>query len=327
MRNFITALLLSVLCGPLHAAPRAVTTALVGTFNRPQENGCLHVSRFYYRVDCGYQRATGLDPPVPWVGPTVNAVYYPRGSPHALPSAVATDGDDRRAPALSATLTVHTRGTAAGADDRLSGVFTVGPAARRLTTRTDANAKPRRAVESWLSITHTLAETSVSAARRNDAGGFDYVLGQQGFPVRLCLQSDPQDCFPSGGAPLTTDGQWAAGVWAAPAAVGVAASPALAGNVGAPTRAVIEGYHCADTSDGAECARGVALWGARAGLDNLLLEVSTDAQGRVLAARGYWTTEYRVDAGPPALQAPEGQANSWTGGYLELQNAASTPLP
>jgi hypothetical protein len=64
-----------------------------------------------------------------------------------------------------------------------------------------------------------------------------------------------------------------------------------------------------------------------AGLDNLLLTVSTDAQGRILSVRGFWTSEYRIDFGPPALQAPDGQANSWFGGYLELRavDPAETP--
>jgi hypothetical protein len=208
-------------------------------------------------------------------------------------------------------------------------VFTVGPATRSISTRTDTRPNIIRAVESWLRIQHTLAKTPVTTAARNDAGGFDYVIASKGFPTRLCLKKAPEDCFPSAGAAYTADGKWGADTWLAPATVEMAASPALGGNVGASTTAVIEGYSCADTAIGEGCAHGAGLWGGvgHAGLDNLLLTVSTDAQGRILSVRGFWTSEYRIDFGPPALQAPDGQANSWFGGYLELRavDPAETP--
>ncbi len=55
----------------------SVTTNLLGTFNNPQENGCIHVSLFFNRVDCSYshRRAELNGKPIPWVGPVVDPVY------------------------------------------------------------------------------------------------------------------------------------------------------------------------------------------------------------------------------------------------------------
>jgi hypothetical protein len=48
----------------------SVTTNLSGTFNNPQENGCIHVSLFFNRVDCSYshRRLQLNGRPIPWVG-------------------------------------------------------------------------------------------------------------------------------------------------------------------------------------------------------------------------------------------------------------------
>ena len=265
------------------APPSKVTTDLVGTFNHAEENGCIYVARFVYRIDCSYDNAQARisGRTIPWVGPTLGAVYYPHASAYALPAKAPVNGDDRRPPPMTATLTVDTHGTASGADDTVSGSLLIGPGLRSVTTRVSAQSHLARAVESWKSIRHSLAETTVNAATANAAGGFDYVIGAKGFPAPLCLKTDAKDCFPSAAAPLLTDGKWGVGVWAKPAAVPITASPALGGNVGTHTTASIEGYRCVDTSHGAECQRGVGLWGLKAGLDNLLLAIATDATGHI----------------------------------------------
>ena len=62
--------------------PESVTTTVSGTFNRSQENGCVLVSAFYYRVDCSYNhhRKKLSEKDALWVGPTANPVYYQRNS-------------------------------------------------------------------------------------------------------------------------------------------------------------------------------------------------------------------------------------------------------
>lgn len=327
------------------ATAREVATAVQGSFNSSQENACIHVSIFFYLSDCSYARShaaiAGQD--LPWVGPTVNPVYYLPGSPHAVPDYVPVAGDDRIAPALTGTLVIDDRGTRDAADDRIAGTLVVGPAARSVVANVNELAggpagRPPRAVISWTAMTHRLEPTPVSGATRNAAGGFDYVIGSKGFPTRICRAADARDCFPSARAPKTTDGQKGEGVWAAPASVGNTRDSAMDGNAGARTSAVMEGYHCTDNRGGITCPSHNVVWrnaeepapGARnlseaPGLDNLLLRVVTDAGGRVVAAQGYWTQEYRIDAGPDAFQVPEGHDNSWQGGYLELEASGRTP--
>lgn len=196
------------------ATAREVATAVQGRFNSSQENACIHVSIFFYLSDCSYARSHAeiAGQALPWVGPTVNPVYYVPGSPHSAPDYVPVAGDDRIAPALSGTLTIDDRGTRDGADDRIAGRLVVGPAARSVVANVNELAggpagRPPRAVISWSAITHTLEPTPVSSATRNAAGGFDYVIGSKGFPARICRAADAGDCFPSARAPKTTDGQ------------------------------------------------------------------------------------------------------------------------
>lgn len=302
-----------------------------GTFNNSQENACIHVSTFFYLADCSYEKSHAeIDGhPLPWVGPTVNPVYYLPGSPHAVPAYRPVPGDDRIAPALEATLSIDDHGTADPADDTISGVLIVGPAARNVVSNINSMAgRPPRVVESWTSITHTLAPTVVDSATRNALGGFDYVIASRGFPDPICRAADAHDCYTSAYAPRTTDGPKGAGVWSGPGNVGVGRDPYLGGNLGATTTATMTGYVCADDAGGKECAAANVVWGsskAKPDLSNLLLKVSTDARRRVTRATGFWTHEYRINAGPDSFQLPEGRNNSWQGGYLQLEAGAGLP--
>lgn len=324
-RRLFTFLLLAAGVLPPAVAER-VTTALSGTFNNGQDNACIQVSLFFYLADCSYARSRpeigGLA--LPWVGPTVNPVYFAPDSPHATPAYTPKPGDDRIRPALSGTLTIDDRGTPAGDDDLVSGELKVGPAARSVVSNINSQAgKPPRLVEKWRSIDHTLAPTPVDFATRNDAGGFDYVIGKRGFPALLCRKADPGDCYTSAYAPKTTDGTSGEGVWAAPSPVGVERAAVWGGgNPGATTSADFEGYSCADDSGGKECLHANVAWGSDKedpGLDNLLLKVITDGAGRITNVRGYWTNEYYIQGGPAPFQVPAGQDNSWQGGYLQLE--------
>jgi len=330
---------------PLLSGAGVVQTPVRGSFNAAQENACIHVSIFFYLSDCSYTRAHAViaGQALPWVGPTVNPVYYAPDSPHASPDYVPVAGDDRIAPALGGTLSVDDGGTADGGDDRLSLTLVVGPAARSVVANVNELAggpagRPPRAVIAWSAITHTLEPTRVSSATRNAAGGFDYVIGAQGFPARICRATDPADCFPSAHAPKTTDGQKGEGGWAAPARVGITRDSAMDGNPGARTTAVMAGYRCTDNRGGITCPSHNVVWrngaepepGARnlseaPGFDNLLLRVATDAGAHVVSAQAFWTQEYRIDAGPPAFQVPAGHDNSWQGGYFELEAAGEQP--
>ncbi|CAG0946678.1 hypothetical protein GPROT2_03872 [Gammaproteobacteria bacterium] len=319
----VVVLFASTAGNPAFAA--VVETPVEGTFNRSQENGCIHISLFWYKVDCSYEHAHGElgGQAIPWVGPTVNTVYYALGSPEALISHVPSPADGRIAPVVSGVVTVDPGPPGAPGKAVISAVFEVGPAVRSVATRVGAATKVLRAVEEWRTMTHRLAATRVTSATRNDSGGFDYVIGSRGYPKRICRTKDPGDCYPSAEAALTTDGKWGEGTWQSPGELPVGRSPALGGNVGAVTTAEFSGYQCHDNTGGGECTKGISIWGAgeNPGLDNLLLRVTTDSESRVTSIQGFWTQEYRIGVGPPNLQAPAGQDDSWLGGYMELHRS------
>ena len=322
-------LCLGVWAGPSGAG--TVTSAIAGTFNAPQENGCLGVAATYFNIDCAYTRrlATLSDRPVPWVGPTISSVYFPVGSEHARPDVTPQAGDDRMAPTLSGSVTVDDRGTREVADDRIGAVFSIGPGARSTQTRGGRGAPLTRVIESWTRVTHTMEATRVNTATRNPRGGWDYVIAARGWPTLLCAQNAASGCYPNAGAPAMAEGKWGAEFWAAPTAIGIARSPALDANPGARTTAVIDGYQCQESAPGDACTTGVGLWGTppRHGLSNLLLKVSTDSQQRVREMTGYWTLEYRVKASGPGVSGGDGEDNSWMGGYLHAASATATSSP
>ena len=329
-------ILFTVFAGGAQAG--TVTTTVDGQFNNSQENACIHVSRFYYLTDCSYARTFPelLGNELPWTGPTVNPIYYVPGSPETDPNYEPFAGDARIAPRLSGTLTIDDRGTPDPNDDLISGDLEVGPAARNVVANvnelTGPGARAPRTVITWSRITHTLEPTAVHTATSNDHGGYDYVIGSKGFPIRLCRTEDGADCFPSARAPKTTDGQDVEDVWNGPATVGLTREEAMDGNIGAKTDAFMHDYSCVDNRDGVTCPSHNVVWrnaeepapGDRGqseapGLDNLLLKVVTDQSGRILTAEGFWTQEYFLAAGPASMNVPDGHNNSWQGGYLSVE--------
>ena len=185
-----------------------VVTRLSGSFNNSQDNACIHVSKVFFLTDCMYAPVNAViaGEPLPWTGPTVNPVYYGRGSAHAVPTYVPVAGDDRISPTMEATFTIDDRGTPDPADDLIGGTMTVGPAARSVVANVNELAgrtggAPPRAVISWSSTVHTLEPTPVTTAVSDGEGGRIYVIGSKGFPERLCMKTDAEDCFPSAHAP------------------------------------------------------------------------------------------------------------------------------
>lgn len=301
------------------------TTTVVGTLTPGVENGCILVSAFSFSVDCSYDGhgPAKVGPPLEWVGPTLGAAYFSVEDPHSTPSHTPIPGDQLYAPPLSGTLSVDDRNTRTGMDDTIQGTLTIGPAVRSHLSVSNQPAKQARAVESWATIRHTLAITAVDHASPNAEGGFDYTVGRRGFPSRICRSGATDDCFPSTEASHTADGKWGKGTWQGAGTQPLGRSGTLGGNVGAQTTATIEGYQCRDAGNGDQCAHGVSIWGAAEdpGWDNLVLFISTNRHGQVLQAEGFWTNEYRIEAGPENMRGPPGEANSWFGGFLTLQPA------
>jgi len=315
-----------------------VKTQLRGLFNNSQENACIHVSKFFNLTDCMYTFSKFVvgGNELPWTGPTVNPVYYKPGSPHAVPTYIPVVGDDRIAPTMTATLTIDDRGTKNPADDTIGGTLTAGPASRTVVANVNELAggpggAPPRAVITWSSIVHKLEPTKVTSVEKDTDGGLVYVIGAKGFPERLCMKADPNDCFPSDHAPKTADGP-SKHVWAAPAKIGITRDSALNDNPGARTEATMMDYTCADNRGGIVCPKHNVVWknvpepppGGRnmseaPGFDNLLLRVRTDAKQRIRSVEGFWTQEYPLAAGPASLNVPDGHDNSWQGGFLQLK--------
>lgn len=306
------------------------TTTLDGQFGTGQENGCMHISAFYYRVDCGYtsQRkplnTTG--PQWPWVGPTSNSAYYARDRREARPDYTPAVGDLRQPPWTTARVTVDTGATSAVTDDLISAEFLVGPGARNLATRIEAGTgRPLRVVESWSELRHTLAPTQASSATPNAAGGIDYVIGAKGFPAQLCRRGAPTDCFPSARAVLLRSGAQGEHTWEQASPVSIARGRFIGDNAGATTVAVFNGYRCEDSAGGNECRTSPMVWGGRSkpGFDNLVLRVTTDGSGRVMDLQGYWTQEFHLAGGPARLAVAATEPNSWLGGFLDLTQRTS----
>ena len=302
-------------------------TTVSGHLNGTQENACIHMTPFVFGADCTYARSlpelAGAE--LPWVGPTVNPVYFTKGSVHADPDYIPVPGDDRIAPTLDGVIAV---------DDRLSARLVVGPAARSVVTnvnelRGGVGGAPPRAVQQWDSLTHTVAPVTVNFAEPNAHGGFDYVVGEQGFPTLICMKNDPEDCFTSENAPTTVGGMGHAGRWKEPGSLPNVRDPALGGiyggNPGTVSVGEFMGMTCQDNRDGAACKDGIVVWdtegkGEDSSWDNLLLKVSTDSEAKVIEAAGFWTNEYYIPGVPANFELSEQEHNnSWQGGYLTVK--------
>lgn len=310
-------LLYLALNGPATAIAAVTTTEIVGSFNEPQENGCTLISAFYYGVDCSYapEPASGADRL--WIGPTETAVYFERDAPEAAPTYSPRTGDGRIAPALSGSIAIDDRDTSDPLDDEISAAFSIEPGARSLLVSPDPG-RLIRAVESWGRIRHTMPATRVSAAGDTAQGGVEYVIGAKGWPQRLCRKDTPAHCFPIADGPLVTDGRWGSGIWATPGDISIARGRLLGGNPGAHSTQVVDDYQCADKAGGRGCRNGVGLWRRidDSGLSNILLRVAVDSDRRVTRLEGFWTYEFRIDAGPPGIRGEPFEVNSWVGGYL-----------
>jgi hypothetical protein len=265
----------------------------------------------------------------------------------------ASPGDGKTHPSLTGTITIDDGGNGFGdTTDTISGTFIIGPAARVVATG-NSLAGAKSAIEQWTSITHTLAPTTVDSATANGLGGFDYVLGSAGFPPQLCTGTGSGgvgDCFASeqgsdSGLPVLSspwrqeNGGNLLAVLNSPDITRYGLSFAPPGpNPGGATTAVISGLTCFDTgldptfpSDPVDtltdCQSSPVVWGVvdpvdtdagklNAGIDNLVLMLSTDASGNIVSANAYYTMEY------PIIQPDD---NSFVGGTLSFTGSVPPP--
>jgi hypothetical protein len=281
--------------------------------------------------------------------PGVDAVGTPFTS--FLVGLPATPGDGKVELPITGTIVIDDGGDGFGANDTVEGTIVLGPGAR-LASGSGSAAGSATITESWTSITHTLPPTAVSSATANGAGGFDYVLGSDGFPTNIFTAADafaseaaadsdqPAAASPwlqaNGGSGFNYDSVADSGTDIV--RFGLKSGPGA--NVGGATTAIIDGLVCSDVGLApaefdtmgnpvldtmTDCQDSSVAWGVldpedldvgklNAGFDNLVLKLSTNASGTILSADAYYTMEY------PILGEPT-RDNTWVGGTLTLQKA------
>ena len=144
-----------------------------------------------------YEFPPGVLPANPFgeaTGPFSQAQYYDSiNTPQAFAANfVPTPGDGKIRQVISGTMTVDDNGNGFGADDLISFDITMtSPGGGNIIRNLGSNV-----ADQYTSMTQVLAPTAVSSATPNASGGFDYVIGSEGFPVLLTFT----DATANGGA-------------------------------------------------------------------------------------------------------------------------------
>jgi hypothetical protein len=296
------------------------------------------------------------DPVTQNPGPFSQGGYYDSGNPVLPPFTSGAGGitsynptqnqnDGKISPVINGSVTV----TGTGEDARISFNLTFTSPNGGDTIRHLGAAVADR----YTSMTQALTDWPVDSATPNAFGGFDYVIGSQGFPDRLVfnnLNGSPcngqlfgeMECSSSfltaaqGDNGTQDRNRW--NVRPGPAGLG-----SLEGNVGARTTGTLAAAACADngtpnTAGATPCRTSkvsfaplLELNGTNAtpgtgtaetvGWDNLLLKISTDGTGRVVAGAGFDVQGYQTFGGDvPCGSDPDATVgcNSWTSGYFTL---------
>jgi hypothetical protein len=335
-------------------AGAATVDTLVGGLLSNSDNACINIVTLLSAADCSY--AGTRYPVYPWQGPIFAAAWYEKNSivdDPTDPGGVQPDGQDFRpvvgdnklSVPLSGTFTVDDNGTPAnGADDKISGTFSFGAADHWAST-----GNGDQALERWDAWNHTMAPTTVSSATALPGGGFEYVIGVRGkpTPAPLTAAADANLVFATESAPtgLGDPAFWSRAGADLPVGqrVGIESSPGFGNvddsgtnyqpNVGTTTTATLTNYECLDSDD--DCTRSFIMIGTSLvpgslttslppGFTNLVLIVSTGADGRITTAEGYWVREYVIRNGPPIDNEPANPGqwtipNSWTGGRFTFK--------
>jgi hypothetical protein len=284
------------------------------------------------------------------VGPNSFGYYYSSVTkPEAFTNAafLPSIGDGKTAPKMTGSITVD-NSNANPLQHLIGFTLTISdPNGGKVIRHMNA------VVEQFTSATQVLAPRTANAATANASGGFDYIIGTDGFPSLLTYAFAPcagvafgtMECSASFGAgeqPLYWND------WPGSAGLG-----SLEGNLGAKTVGTVEGLECratganaatvcntnqtawnplvngpnSTTGGGSATVRGAAedvAW------DQLLLKVATDAQGNVLSVAGFDVEEYRVFGAARCGDNTEGTGtytticNSWHSSYFTL---TAVPVP
>lgn len=282
-----------------------------------------------------------------WLGPLANQMYYNIGDSPQAYGVYPAVGDTKVELDLSGQISIDNQDTPDGSDDLISGVIVIEEGTRNVLT---GNGNASRVEESWSSLTQTLASTPVDSATPNDVGGFDYVIATRGMPEILQPIGLNNEAYPSeiASSPIASP---AVSGWFAPDSEGRSVAtfecdpesptPILATwnirrnrlklssplgaecadpnlqNIGATTTGVFTDWTC-ENSDGDACPNNAAILGApisNAGYQNLLIAISTDADGYIVSSNAFYTNEYQVLQFLFGFQTPY---EAWDGGILTM---------
>lgn len=287
-------------------------------------------------------------------GPFSQIAYYDHDQkPEAFSGSFASaPGDGKINQVITGSVTVDDNDTPGGDDDQISFTLTLTSPAGGDIVRNFGSGSSGGA-DRYASMTQVLPPTTVHAATANGEGGFDYVIGSEGFPaLRTFTQGvctgqpfGSVDCnFGFSAEAIEPNG------WSGVTSAGIGS---LENSFGAKTIGSVTGLAC--ISAGTSCTAGLVSFapllvgpnstgggGYNAedvGWDNLLFRLSTNASGRVTSAAGFDVQEYRVFmetrcldqvvgglTPEPASGTPTGayrdNCNSWSSGHFTLAPGA-----
>ena len=205
----VTTLMAMCLAGSAWAIPTA--TNITGHLSKA-ENTCVSPIEFFqftYFQLCSYSGGVDIQSVVTsapsldfhnWMGPQDSGGFYAKGflpSPREVNGFTgSTPGDGKIELEFTGTITIEDSQTPGVDDDKISGTLIFGPGERA------ASSSNGNAVEQFDGITHTIPATTVSSATVNAMGGFDYVIGSQGYPF---LISSAAGDYPSEEASIAND--------------------------------------------------------------------------------------------------------------------------
>lgn len=316
---------LALQMSPGHAAIRFVE---ISGSTSPAENACPAWVLEDNDDDCSYASSKPLGLGLSqWTGPVFSAGYYePGNAPAIFTNSVPTPPVLAPAPELPLSepksgipiiagfVVIDDRDTVAASDDFIGGTIEFGAFQRNV-----AVSATSRNIESITRIIHQLRPTRVSQATPNASGGFDYVVGKVSntavFPATLSGETSNDggfaDVFPSEVASQSTVDVSDFPYWLGPGDNGIARLDGDTAIIGTETAATVWGYSC-DDGDGLDGCRSTGInWDGdqRAAFRNVLLELSTDANGNIIAAEAFLINESDVSQ---SVDGPD----SWTGSRL-----------
>ena len=272
-------------------------------------------------------------------------------APFARSLYIPTPGDGKIEQVISGSVSIDDNGNGFGADDLIAFTMTLtSPGTGAIIRSYGASV-----VDKYDSMTQVLMPVAASSATANASGGFDYIVGSDGFPD-LHTFSQVGPCLGVAFGSVECDHSFNTGVdpdyWDGMSLAGLGS---LESNLGARTNGTVVNLACLDSAPGGiesndcldskesynpwgtgPCAApggctgnegtGGAVRGAAedVGWDQLLLKVSTDASGHVVAVAGFNVDEYSMSGAtrcgdnddPAATGTYSGNCNSWTSGYF-----------